>query len=109
MPDNVDSWSGWCIFEAMGHVKITGEISTIILGGASLLRIDVPETSRYPGYTQLYGLDSVYRITLVDEAIARAMAERSYERSVTRLSLPQLTAPVYDRRGEDDDPDDDDD
>lgn len=100
MPEQNEQLSGWAIFEAMGHVKIAGEISTITLGGASLIRIDVPATSRYPAYTQMYGLGSVYRITLVDEAIARAMAERSYERPVTQLHLPQLEAPVYDRREE---------
>jgi hypothetical protein len=45
----------WGIVELMGHKVVAGRISKSEEFGTVLLRVDVPATSAYPEFTQMYG------------------------------------------------------
>lgn len=75
----------------MGHVKTAGLISEQELFGTKLGRIDIPtEDGRM--ITQYFGGGSVYRLTPVSEAVARAFAARNVPRPVSIYDL-KLAAP----------------
>lgn len=63
------------IVELMGHNKIAGRVSEQVIGGAAMLRVDVPKTERREGYTKFYSSSAVYCITPCDEATAQRAAE----------------------------------
>lgn len=65
----------WAIVELMGHKVVAGFAGKDEMFGKPLLRIDIPETSEYPAFTQFYGLDAVYCITPTSEDVARITAE----------------------------------
>jgi len=84
----------WGILEVMGRLRMAGMISEQTIAGASMLRIDVPETADAPAFTRFFTPGSIYSITPTSEDIARGLAERLREMPVTRFDLPQLSAPA---------------
>ncbi len=84
------SFTHWAIVELFGHARIAGLVTEQQIGGASFIRVDVPELqvrardARLPGpitvetrpaYTRIFGAAAIYAITPVNEEIARLAAE----------------------------------
>lgn len=63
----------WAIVELMGHIALAGKITKPGEYGG-LWQIDVPEGDTFR--TEFFGSQSVYRIRMVSEEIARAYAPR---------------------------------
>lgn len=66
----------WAIVELFGHNKIAGLCSEQNIAGSNMLRVDVPETSRTPGFTRFLSAASIYAINPCDEAVSRYFAEQ---------------------------------
>jgi hypothetical protein len=69
-----EKFDQWGIIELFGHQQIAGRISEQQIGGASFVRVDVPETKKQKGYTKLFGSGAIYGISITDEETARAAA-----------------------------------
>ncbi len=67
----------WAIVELMGHKVVAGLTTKSEMLGKPMLRVDVPATSAYAEFTQLYGESAIYCVTFVSEAVARLTAEQS--------------------------------
>lgn len=80
----------WAIVELMGHVKIAGYLTEEERFGVKMGRVDIPADGDM--VTQFFGGASVYRITPVTEAVARAYAEARTVAPVSRWDLPELRA-----------------
>jgi hypothetical protein len=65
----------WAIVEIMGRKVVAGYITQAVQFGLPMLRIDVPETSIFPEFTQEYGAQAIYAITYVSEQVARMTSE----------------------------------
>lgn len=94
----------WCVIEIMGHKRLAGLVTETSLAGAAMLRVDVPETSKRPGFTQFYGGQSIYCVTPVEEKIARAMAESFNERPIDEYRISHLLSAGTEVEDEDEDP-----
>jgi hypothetical protein len=82
------SFEGWVILELMGHRRLAGHISEAQIGGASFVRIDVPDGDGPENVaTQFYSPSAVYCITPTTEAIARKVAVGSRPQPVTEWEL----------------------
>ncbi len=68
----------WAILEIMGHNRFAGFVSEQTIGGASFVRIDVPEVElkgqTRPAFTKIFGAASIYAISPVSEETARQVA-----------------------------------
>ncbi len=84
----------WCILEIMGHQTYAGLVTEQTLGGASFVRIDVPESEGIPAFSKCFGAASIYCITPVTEEVARLRA-RSLRQAP--LSVYDLPAEIRDR------------
>lgn len=98
------SFEGWVILELMGHRRLAGHLSEAQIGGASFVRIDVPEGEGPENVaTQFYSPSAVYCITPTTEAIARKVAATSRPEPVTAWELrPERTLPARTEDDEDD-------
>lgn len=110
-----EKFGEWALVEIMGHRKFAGYVTEQTLGGASFVRVDVPEVTRdvrqyvpllghqktsaqtIPGYSKLFGAGSIYCISPVTEQVARQLAteicqlplqEFDVGRVVSRPALP---------------------
>lgn len=66
----------WAIVELMGHKVVAGLASKDERFGQPLLRVEVPATSRFPKFTQFYGLHTLYCLTPTSEEVACRIAEQ---------------------------------
>ncbi len=89
----------WAIVELMGHVRLAGRLTEEEKFGTKMGRLDIPipndSDDLTPGpqfVTQLFGGASVYRITIVTEAVARQVARKNQPAPVSPWDYPkQLT------------------
>lgn len=82
------------IVELFGHQRIAGKISDVTIGGAALLRVDVPTVDDLPGFTKFYGTGAIYAITPTDEA-TMVQAVRSFRSvPIERWALNVNTRPA---------------
>jgi len=89
-------FESWAIVEVMGHRQFAGFVSEQAIGGASFVRVDVPEVKAYeetiPAFTKLLGSGSIYAISPCTEETARAFAAQSQQRSFAVYEAPRLPA-----------------
>ena len=62
----------WAVIELMGHVTLAGKVTKPGEYGG-LWQVDIPEGDSF--HTEFFGSQSVYRIRMVSEEIARAYAK----------------------------------
>ena len=83
MPENNESWA---VVELMGHVTIAGRITKPGEYGG-LWQVDIPEGESFR--TEFFGSQSVYRVRVVSEEIARAYARPA--RDIVAYDAPIIT------------------
>lgn len=83
----------WAVVELFGHHRIAGFVTEAEIGGASFIRIDVPEIGPRPGHTKYYGPAAVYGIHPCAEDIAREAAAdlREWDAPLP-VSVPSIQA-----------------
>lgn len=69
-----ERFKAWAIVELMGHQKIAGYVTEMVMGGSSMLRVDVPETDSQPAFTRIFNPSALYAINPVTEDVALQMA-----------------------------------
>lgn len=79
----------WCLLEVMGHNRYAGRVTEQSIGGASLIRIDIPKTKRQPAFSKLFNASSIYAITPVMEEVAKSLAEKINDAPVSVYDLPE--------------------
>lgn len=103
-----EKFEAWGIVELMGHQRAAGRLSEQTLGGANLLRVDIPDGEGFR--TVFYGASAIYALHVTDETIAKAAAAAqgtrptyAYEVSdaLRKLSAPRVAA-SYEQQDEDD-------
>src|SRR4030042_5420150 len=76
----------WAIAELMGHLTLAGRITKPGDNGG-LWQIDIPDQDSF--HTEFFGIQSVYRIRIVSEQIARAY--------VSHHEMIEYNAPILTR------------
>lgn len=79
----------WAIVEIMGHKRYAGYVSEQVVGGASFVRVDVPQHNERDAFSKLFGAASIYCITPVSEDAARVAASQLRETPLSEWDLPQ--------------------
>jgi len=86
------SFHEWAIVDLFGHQRIAGRVSEQTIGGASFVRVDVPETSAGPGFTRLFGPGAIYSVIICDEESARLAAAAGTPLPMDRWTIQDLMA-----------------
>jgi hypothetical protein len=97
-----ERFEAWSIVELFGHQKIAGLVTEAVIGGCSLLRVDVPAVGEQPAYTRYFGQGAIYSLTPVSQEIARSALEYIRPRPVQAYMLPHTVSPVADDEAFDD-------
>lgn len=88
--EHTPEYQGWALLEIMGHRQTAGKVTEVRLGGATMIRVDVPRPdSDEIAVTQYYGGGSIYCMTPCDEATARRALQNRYSLpDAVQLALP---------------------
>lgn len=98
MSESKEPFAGWCVLELLGHRRLAGYVQEQEIAGAGFLRIDIPGDKPGQVYaTQFYAPGSVYGITPVTEATARAVARSNRPQPVHRWEMPSPALPRPER------------
>lgn len=65
----------WCLVELFGHSQIAGKCTEQNVAGTNMLRVDVPATSKHPGFTRFLSAGAIYAINPVTEEVAKQIAD----------------------------------
>lgn len=82
-----DIFKEWCIVELFGHRKLAGLVTDMKIGAASLIRVDVPDSTGATMATQFYGPQAIYCITPTTKSMAIKAAALYEPHPVTRWEL----------------------
>lgn len=78
------------IVELFGHTRMAGVVTEQNIGGASFIRIDVPETTRQPSFTRMVHPNAVYAINPVTEDVMKGMAETFQKKPIESWDLQEM-------------------
>lgn len=111
MNTTVEKFDEWAVVEIMGHRRFAGKVTEQAMGGASFIRIDVPEITLptgdvLPAFTKLFGAASIYCISPCTEETARLFAASIRAEGFSRYEVPRIEARAA-TVGTDEQPDDD--
>lgn len=91
-----EKFEQWGIVELMGHQRTAGRLSEETIGGANMLRVDVPDGETFR--TAYYGPSAIYALHVTDEKVARAAASTMGRRPpyayIVDAGLQQLAGPA---------------
>ncbi len=85
---NPENTPQWAIIELMGHIRYGGLVSKDTQLGTSMLRVDVPEGENF--VSQLVNPNSIYRLTMCSEQLARAACAGNSHRPLNSWEMPTL-------------------
>lgn len=80
------------IVELFGHTRLAGTVSEHSMGGATMIRIDVPETSKNPKFTKFVNPSAVYALNPITEEMMQNMAEEIQAKPIRAYDLRDVQA-----------------
>ncbi len=81
--------SFWAILELMGHRRLGGLVSDVVMFGTRLCRVDIPAREGTEYVTQYYSPQAIYALTPCSEEAARALAKLAQPGPIHRRELPR--------------------
>lgn len=89
-----EKFESWAIIELFGHQRMAGLCTAVDIGGASFVRIDVPDVEKGSDspakLSRLVNPTAIYSITPVTEETARAAAKSCSSAPVTKWDVQEL-------------------
>lgn len=92
MAEATTKFEEWAVLELFGHQRLAGLVTEVQLGGASFVRVDVPEDGKKKGWklTKMYNPSAIYSIAPVTEDTARMIAKSCAGEPVTRWDVQEF-------------------
>lgn len=84
---DTEKFEQWAIVDVMGHQRFVGLVTEQVIAGQGFVRVDIPKTSKQPGWSKLIGTASIYAITPVEKDIAVSMAENLHKKPIEAYQL----------------------
>ena len=78
------------IVELFGHQRMAGKVTDQSVGGASFIRIDVPETKTQPSFTRIVNPSAVYAINPVTEEVMMQLAENITSKPISAWDIQEM-------------------
>jgi hypothetical protein len=84
----------WAVLELFGHQRLAGRVTEAQVGGASFVRVDVPEDGKKKGWklTKMYNPSAIYSICPVTEETARMVATTIHPEPFTQYDVTEMVA-----------------
>ncbi len=77
--------------ELFGHQRIAGLVTEQNVGGASFIRVDVPETQDQPKFTRLFNPSAIYAINPVSEETMMIMVGQIQSKPISSWDVREFT------------------
>lgn len=78
------------IVELFGHQRMAGVVTEQTVGGASFIRIDVPESKHQPKFSRILNPSAVYAINPVTEEVMIEMVNRLDKKPIEAWDIREM-------------------
>lgn len=78
------------VVELFGHTRMSGTLTEQTIGGASFVRIDVPETERQPSFTRILNPSAIYAINPVTKEVMIEMANMIENKPIENWDIQKM-------------------
>lgn len=96
MSNAIEEFSGFAIIELMGRNVIAGYVTTQVIAGVAMLRVDVPAVDDKPGFSKFISGQAIYGITPTDEETVKTAANNLRTRPIELWIVPDRKAlPIH--------------
>jgi hypothetical protein len=69
------TFESFALVELFGHNRMAGKVTEQSIGGATFIRVDVPETSKQPGFSRMLNPSAIYAINPITEEAMNELAK----------------------------------
>lgn len=92
MTESATKFEEWAVLELFGHQRLAGMVTEVQIGGASFVRVDVPEDAKSKAWklTKMYNPSAIYSITPVTEETARMAAKSVSGEPMTKWDVAEM-------------------
>ncbi len=88
--ENKEPLKLFAIIELFGKTQMAGTISDHNLGGASFVRVDVPETKTQGAFTRFLNPAAIYAINPCTEEVMKHMAENYQQKPIDSWDIKKM-------------------
>lgn len=78
------------IIELFGHQRMAGKVTEQTIGGASFVRIDVPESKTQPSFSRMLNPSAIYAINPVTEEVMIEMVDRLEKKPIESWDIREM-------------------
>lgn len=79
------------MIELFGHQRIAGLVTEHNIGGASFVRVDVPETDKQPKFTRFFNPSAIYAINPVSKETMEIMVNQIQSKPISAWDVRDFT------------------
>ena len=80
------------MIELFGHQRMAGVVTEQTIGGASFVRVDVPETNSQPRFTRLLNPSAIYAINPVSQEVMESLAKTLDKKPIDAWDIRDVIA-----------------
>ena len=80
------------MIELFGHQRMAGVVSEQTIGGASFVRVDVPETATQPKFTRLLNPSAIYAINPISQEVMESLAKSMNKKPIDVWDIRDVIA-----------------
>jgi len=85
-----EKFETFAIINLFGHHQLAGKVTEQSIGGATFIRVDVPETTKQPTFTRYLNPSAIYDINPVTEEVVNIKAESLQVTPITMWDIREV-------------------
>jgi hypothetical protein len=86
--DDKKAFAEWALVELMGRQRIFGYVTEVVIFGAPMMRVDVPDAAGETVLTRFYGNSAIYAVSPITKAACLAMVGSQDAAPIKTWELP---------------------
>ena len=80
----------FALISLFGHKRLAGKVTLQVLGNLTMLRVDIPETTKVPAFTKYINPSAIYTMDPITEDLMHTLAESFKEQPIEAYNIMEV-------------------
>jgi hypothetical protein len=80
----------FALISLFGHKRLAGKVTLQVLGNVTMLRVDIPETTKVPAFTKYINPSAIYTMDPITEDLMITLAESIREQPIETYNIMEV-------------------